>query len=205
MRCVKLLFVTILSLSFSSAYAASMMVNSSGVLYGAEGVEVEDMGTYNVMFSTGTCVYIYAGCDSVDDFVFKSSNSAIAAAQALLDQVLIGIFDDTPSNVVGCNVGYCEVHTPYALGTQNGTDKVQLRYARNTNIEANDTVNYDFFDIMSLSVNTYGPYAQWTQVSGPSGPDLTATPIPAALPLFLTGIAAIGWFRRKKVQAALKA
>lgn len=202
MRFLKILSTAVLLAGFSSAQAASVVVNSSNMLIGATGVVVQDRGTYDVSFMSGTCLYIFDGCDSVADFTFQSVQSAIAASQALLDQVLLDLsalwsFDSNPNQTLGCAVNYCEVHTPYALSS-SGSDVI-IRYAQNNSGTQADGVSMDINAIDLMSINSYGPYARWTLTSGPS---LTATPIPAALPLFLTGIAAIGWFRRRKTQVA---
>jgi hypothetical protein len=100
----------------SSASAATLNV-VGGQLLGASGVDVG--GTlYNVEFIKGSCIALYDGCDSPDDFIFNTESAALLASQALLDQVFIdgvsGNFDSVPPLTVGCeNANRCDAFTPY--------------------------------------------------------------------------------------------
>jgi hypothetical protein len=59
------------------------------VLDGATGVELNG-SFYDVEFVDGTCVVLFSGCDSTSDFGFQSDVDAVAAAQVLINQVLLG-------------------------------------------------------------------------------------------------------------------
>jgi hypothetical protein len=107
-------------LAASSASAATLNV-VGGQLIGASGVDVG--GTlYNVEFIKGSCIALYDGCDSPDDFIFNTVDEALSASQALLDQVFIdgvsGNFDSVPALTVACeNATWCNAFTPYRRGS----------------------------------------------------------------------------------------
>ena len=90
----------ILGFAAFPARAATLQVDSGGVLTGASGVEVNG-AFYDVSFTSGTCIEAFDGCDNASKFDFTDEVSASAAAQALLDQVFIdgpaGDFDTSQS------------------------------------------------------------------------------------------------------------
>ena len=100
------LAVLAVALTASSAHHAILIVNGSGILTGATGVNVN--GTlYDVTFVDGSCVSLFDGCDSVSDFDFSSADDAGDASQALLNQVFLdgpdGNFDSAPQELTfGC-------------------------------------------------------------------------------------------------------
>jgi hypothetical protein len=109
MRLRSCLGMLVVSLALaSSADAATLLVNGSGLLTGATGVDVG--GTlYDVEFVEGSCVALFDGCDAVTDFDFTTAADVLAASQALLDQVFLdvsgqGTFDTRPSLTFGCLV-----------------------------------------------------------------------------------------------------
>jgi hypothetical protein len=60
----------------------------------------------------------------------------------------------------------------------------------------------DFGDTAAFSFGTLPPGVSWTSASGEF---LTSTPLPAALPLFASGLGALGllgWRRKRKVALA---
>jgi hypothetical protein len=92
-----------------SATAAPIVVG--GELVGATGVAVGG-SIYNVDFIDGSCASVYSGCDAASDFTFNSLADGDLASQALLDQVLVGIYDTTPSLTIGCTASdRCHVTT----------------------------------------------------------------------------------------------
>ena len=103
-----------------AANAVTLHVNANGTLTGASNVDVG--GTlYDVQFLDGSCVDVFTDCDNAaEDFVFTTSESAMSAAQALLDQVFtdsaLGLFDFHPELTNGCTETIeCGVITPYAM------------------------------------------------------------------------------------------
>lgn len=102
--------------------AATLIVDSSGRLIGATGIDVGG-SLYDASFQEGTCISIFHGCDEAHDFQFQTQAAALLASQALLDQVLIdgdlGLFDSDPLAMFGCEFLFdnsCGIATPYALG-----------------------------------------------------------------------------------------
>ena len=82
-----------------------LLIDSGGQLTGALNVEVN--GTlFDVTVQDGTCIGLFAGCDELEDFTFRSEADALAASKALLDQVVRdgpgGLFDSDPSLNSGC-------------------------------------------------------------------------------------------------------
>lgn len=97
--------------------AATLYVIGSTLL-GASNVDVG--GTlYDVEFGgQGTCIATFSGCDEAADITFQTEAEALAASQALLDQVFLdvgaGDFDTVPGTTLGCFLSsVCEVFTPY--------------------------------------------------------------------------------------------
>jgi hypothetical protein len=99
----------------ANAWAAPILDVQGGQLMGASGVDVG--GTlYDVEFRDGTCIELFAGCDSAEDFlVLASEGEAGMAAQALLDQVLVdgpsGSFDSFPEFTNGLGDGENFLHS----------------------------------------------------------------------------------------------
>jgi hypothetical protein len=124
------LVVLVLGWTVTSVHASALLVVSGGILTGAKGVDVG--GTlYDVEFMDGTCVALFNGCDNpATDFTFTTQADALAASQALLDQVFLdggqGNFDSTPSLTVGCLVNDdatgCLALTPFALSQYTQAD-----------------------------------------------------------------------------------
>ena len=100
---------------------AAELIVENGVLQGATDVDVEGK-PYDVQFMDGTCMQLYDGCNHASDFPFESEAEALAASEALENQVLIdtteGDFDSIIDLTRGCS-GYssdCWIHTPFAPG-----------------------------------------------------------------------------------------
>ena len=88
---------------------------------GATGVDVSG-ALYDVAFTGASCAAAFDGCDEDADFgPFAGDEAlALAAAQALLDQVLIdgpdGMFDSNPDDVLGCDLPQaCAVRIPFQM------------------------------------------------------------------------------------------
>lgn len=121
----------------SSASAAIQLVNGSGQLTGATGVNVG--GTlYDVSFSQ--CNATQSGFSSACTPFFQNSADATLAAQALLDQVFVdtlsGSFDSNPGLTLFCSgMTYCLMAVPYT-----GAPSVDTEGAFNT--ATIDSVSY---------------------------------------------------------------
>jgi hypothetical protein len=147
--------------------AAILKIDSSGILFGADAVEVGG-GMYDVLFQTGSCDSVFSGCDT-SKFIFTNSASAAQASQALLDQVFTGIYDTKPDKTKGCiDPSSCFVLTPtevYTSFTFSGTPflRVDGRVAENFGTNAADTLgNFDINPDDDLSIFGNYTYALWS-------------------------------------------
>ena len=160
--------------------AATLVTDPAGVLRGANGVKVAGQ-SYDVRFHSGTCIALFDGCDGASDLPFQDHATAIAAARALLDQVLIdsvtGAFDSAyPVTIL----------TPFLdLSALSRTGGVTSAMTYNDRDELFDTV---FAVITNADYDTASQpdqmYAVW---------QLAAVPLPASgwlLLAALTGLAA---------------
>ena len=167
-----------------------------GQLVGASNVDVG--GTlYDVAFVEGTCISVFDGCDSADDFAFSDLATANLASQALVDQVFLdvaaGNFDTEPASTFGCThatVG--SVQTPYAV---IDVESVAMGVALNTTPETGDGIgngpNGRTTD-SALGAGQFYVLAVWTPVAAPTVP---AVPGPGRL--VLLGLIAVGaWISR---------
>ena len=114
----RLIALSITLFAASSAQAATITVDASGILLGATGVTVSGQ-MYDVAFIDGTCADAYGVCDEAH-FVFTTESAALAASWALLDQVFLdgglGNFDSDPTLTNGCFFpNNCWALTPYQI------------------------------------------------------------------------------------------
>jgi hypothetical protein len=161
-----LICCSLLLLASSAARAATLNV-VGGQLLGAYDVDVD--GTlYDVEFLDGTCDDLFSGCNS-GAFVFQTQADALAASQALLDQVfldgVLGTFDTDPEFTNGCAYQpSCSVTTPYG---RNGS---YADGASAQNLYEGD-VDYTYTGIVLRTLDTSGfagaTWARWTAVPEP--------------------------------------
>lgn len=145
MRILRALIAAWAALTSVPSIAATLIVDGSGKLTGATGVNVG--GTlYDVSFYTGTCASVFQGCDEDVDFDFSIEADASAAAQALLDNVLIGRFDDFPEEIAGCtDTTYCNVWIPFRVetnpfGRENAAVAINYSMAATADFGLNDRI-----------------------------------------------------------------
>lgn len=173
---------------------AATLITSGGELIGASGVIV-GTGSYEVSFIDGSCASIFSGCDSAADFAFTTFETAGQAAQALLDQVFIGVYDTEPERIAGCgSVVVCAPDIPYST---DGTT-FDLRRAFNYAIEANDAVGQTEGILVTTNYGFFGgsTFARFTPTS--------AIPEPGAWMMMLAGFGALGAsLRSRRRHAAL--
>lgn len=190
--------------AFPPAEAAVVHIVGNGKLAGATGVVV-DGSIYDVTFEDGACDTVFTDCGALPDygpvpFAFTTEAGALAAAQALLDQVFIndvsvgGVtynFDSQPTLTHGCTrtyqpqVDHCFIPTPYHISG----DKVLEATVINYEDDAKDVLElqFDFTHIPTYEWNVV--YAKWR----PANP--APVPLPAGLPLLLTGFAGLAGLR----------
>jgi len=193
------LVVLTLGLTVTSAHASAILVvNGSGILTGATGVDVG--GTlYDVTFVDGSCAVVFDGCDdAATDFTFTTQADALAASQALLDQVFLdggqGNFDSSPNLTFGCTASLCQALTPFEFLDLGGPLFLEFGVAQNTSFSDGTGIQgiAPFPDTTNATTDVY---ARWT----PSA-DTTPVPEPSSLTLLslgLPGMAGRRWRQRK--------
>lgn len=180
----------------TSANSVTLTVNG-GMLTGAEDVLVSG-SLYDVTFQNGTCVELYNGCDSADDFLFDSSN-ALNASQALLDQVLVdshlGHFDSIPSLTNGMPSASIQgfIWTPTSIQSLPWGDFVNGWAVRNDIFEIYDTSNASFNQAPSF--DTADSLSMTWAVWAPSA----SVPEPTSLLLLVMGLVGLGFSRMHKL------
>lgn len=184
--------------AISSSYAVTHLVDSSGQLTGATGVNVD--GTlFDVTFVDGTCTELFNGCDTYrGDFAFTAQGEASYAALALKETVFVnnalGEFDFEPQLINGCtDVSFCSVYTPF-LRWQ--TDKVLVvAFASFRESEkSRDSIylpgtTYRLFD---TTADENIVYALWQP---------SAVPLPATAWLFISALGGLVAVKRKQVKS----
>jgi hypothetical protein len=200
MKLVKTLLTLATACAFATAGQATaapiLLVDGNGILTGARNVDVA--GTfYNVVIAEGSCNTLFNGCDNAS-FMFKTSASARAAAQALLDQVLVdspaGQFDSNPRQTTGCRTvaDTCTVAVPFSLEVDGDWRITLAALALNSGIGSRnvDRVSASYFDADSTR-----SFAQF-ELAEPIASDV---PEPGSVALMGLAMAGLAFSRRRKV------
>jgi hypothetical protein len=184
------------------AQAATQIVDGTGILTGATGVNVGG-SLYDVTFVDGTCGALFSGCDANSDFTFHTIADAYAASQALLDQVLLDgsmYYDSNYYLTFGCSVtaSDCKIVIPYAVALDNLQNQ-----GFNSSIAVNDpSTSADYtdggFGLLSFDSSTFAGYtfARFTP---------SAAPVPEASSwaMMMLGFGGIGLTMRRRRRPAL--
>ena len=193
---IKLVFAAAsaaLLLSTAQADAATLIVNASGQLTRATGVNVGGK-LYDVTFADGTCAGLFGSCDNTSTFIFDSIPSAGAAAQALLDQVFVGVYDNDPSKILGCSSDACYANIPF-LGFQNGDYAVYA--AGNTDGSAPDFTDIAFpsadFDTSRYAEQNFALFSLSSAANVPE---------PATWAMMVGGFGMLGVAARRRARAS---
>jgi hypothetical protein len=155
---------------------------------------------YDVAFRDGTAIDLYNMADNNTDFPFTNLSNlndvslGMIANQALLDQVLVGVFDSAPNLINGINTtgaGYIWtllwVNSSGALGIL-GVDNDQQE---NGDVLFSGSSNRTFdtgWWSGSLAKYDSTVYAAWSKTS--------SAPIPGAVWLFVSGVIGLVGIRR---------
>lgn len=186
-----------------SAQAALLLdVDANGELLGARNVQIGDK-YYDVSFVDGTCAGVFGACDQAH-FFFKTDTDAQAAAQALLDQVLLdgpdGDFDSQPELTRGCemepNNRACIAATPHGIGSGKGGSATVLYSGASNSAPLPgyfEGIASGSFVLDDLTVATIYVWARWSDAVDPPR-DL---PEPASLGITALALAALALRRRQ--------
>lgn len=187
------LIISLLMLTAAAAQATPILNVDATTqqLLGASNVDINGT-SYDVVFLDGTCGQVFDGCNDTSDFDFQSAEEAMAASQALIDQVFVdselGNFDSDPASINGCTDNdYCHAYTPYMVSI-GFVNILSSGFTQNGPLET--------FDWASSGIQTatyvwlWGDYphitwAKWT-------PAATATDLPEAGTLAVLGIGFAG-------------
>jgi hypothetical protein len=165
------LFLLLLPLQSSSA--ASLVVDTSGILTGASGIDY--LGKkYDVAFRDGSCVGLFTGCNEQSDFPFQASDAAGAGSALLALLVTDGRFVNAPAKIFGCtDVTSCDINTPET----NIANNLLSLYTQMIRIEDVD-LPLTFLSVGRRVDDTTS--IPWT--TGPYGPSNQPPPSPSLAP-----------------------
>lgn len=193
----------------SSAYSATVTLITDGTtLMGAENVDVN--GTlYDVMFVDGILSDLYNGADENSDFLFYNTDALSsvdlvkAAANALNEQVFVGIYDTNPSLVNGVYTQYSDTATaviliPYYINAPDSiaTDShwiVSSNYNdKSQSVWGAYSADYDSSPEINAEEKDTVVFAVWTLH------ETSSVPVPTTVFLLGSGLISLAGVSRKK-------
>lgn len=180
-------------------YPVELILDVNGKLAGARNLVVEG-NLFDVSFIDGTCASVFSGCDSPSDFQFQDSFVGSAAARALFEQVLTGIYDSDPTRTEGCSFGLlCAVTTPYYTSADNDNLLWVLAF-NGEDIRVTDAIEVSG-NAKRSQLDFTNEIAYVWAVWSPA--DRTTVPEPASLGLVLGGLGALGAYHRRRANRNL--
>jgi hypothetical protein len=181
---------------------ALSLVGTTSDASGIDGLVVDGV-TYDVTFANGSYNTVYS--ITAPTFLGNSSGSVDAANALASAMNALGVTD-----ILGVNqmiYGQAALFIPDAQNSDGSFDAQYVELVSPPQPQSSfgwfylsGNTTYGFVEISSGAIIDDGGFAVFTAVSGPT----TNTPLPAALPLFATGLgglALLGWRRKRKTQA----
>jgi hypothetical protein len=174
----------------TAAAHPQLVFDENGLLRGARAVEVGG-DLYDVEWRTGPCSDVFGGCANAM-FAFHSYDDAMAASQALLDQVFVDLsatqlYDSDPSRTVGCGAAGCLVLTPYFQDTHYLFTTYAIHAAAEASDGTGSATRWSLTEVLEqFPYSTV--FAVWTESS---------VPVPGSLPLAALALFAAWTLRRQ--------
>jgi hypothetical protein len=191
-------------LTAAPASAATLIIDSNGQLTGATGVDVLGV-SYDVEFVKDTFSNVYADIAALQALPFVQAGSAgvVAAGQSLLDQVLIGAFDDRPQLTFGCDAtSACSTIIGFNFDGTSAGYLVVTNFSSMFEFQQSDRVilgstNVFASDLDSFPLNFAGNAARFSVSQATTPPINSAVPEPSTWAMMLLGFFGIGGAMRK--------
>lgn len=178
-----------LAVGAASAQAATLLIDVNNQLTGALGVSVN--GTlFDVIFEDGSCDSLYNGCDD-NAILFGTQTEAVAAGNALLDQVFIGFDDANPNFTAFCS-GLSNCFTRIAFDDGDPTMSSQAVVLNLSGAQIDSVFTETLSSTNTTTVFNNANFATFT---------VSAVPLPASSLLLLSGIAGVVGLRRRRRNA----
>ena len=148
---------------FNLEASATSLIVEGGKLTGATGIQLGS-SFYDVEFLDGSCENLFNGCNSLNDFLFNET-MAIASAEALRDEVFIGLYDTNPELTRGVtDSARGNIITPYGFHVDPWTGYIKAQGVTNISADGIDSV---YLGAVAPGWDTGGAanytYARWTQ------------------------------------------